>query len=90
METGMRVSLKTYAALTLPGTLSTAEHGDQFRFATICAPYLSDYRVGTLVLRPTLRADLVSRQARTQSITRLTASTTNGHFSHIRGQCLIY
>src|SRR5207302_3984362 len=32
-DTGMRVSLNTHAPLSLPGTLSTAEHCDQSRVA---------------------------------------------------------
>ena len=34
-ETGIRVSLKTHAPLTLPGTLSTAGHWDQSRAAMV-------------------------------------------------------
>src|SRR5579863_4035657 len=36
--TGVRELRNVHAPLTLPGTLSTAGHCDQSRFAMICAP----------------------------------------------------
>src|SRR5271169_2489430 len=42
VATGIRVSLKTQAPLTLPGTLSTAGHCDQSRGAIVLRSFFHD------------------------------------------------
>src|ERR1700739_1241247 len=39
-DTGIRVPFKTHAPLTLPGTLSTAEHCDQSRVAMFSPSFI--------------------------------------------------